>query len=218
METNENINSGLSNQPFETIDHICYFLIRPRDVLAFALTSKQVYRVAVPDHLDFRHLRCDFRRIEVWRRLAARPALTARIATLEIIPEGDDDDPEEMFFNWWPMYIGDANPDDSENDGLDGCEGNVKEELKRNPGKILLVIRICMREFAAALRCMTGLTCFHWLLNQIAPGTEIQDALLKCPSIEDVETVATFGWYPGILLDKGQSIYGVRLFHYQTDA
>ena len=199
MESNSsNSNPGLSNQPPETIDHICYFIQRPRDILAFALTSKQIYSVAIPDHIDFRHLCCDFRRIHVWRKLAACPALASRFAALDIITENDEDELDEKFFNWWPMYLGlqeDETSDDSEGDELDRCE-DVKEELEHNPHKISCAIRICMREFVAALKCMTGLTRFHWLLTQITPGKEITDALMHCPSVEDVDIVKDWWLVP----------------------
>lgn len=259
MEAESNKNTGLSSQPPELIDYICYFLLRPQDILAFALTSKQVYSVAVPHHINSRHLRCDFRRIRTWRTLANNPALASRFAILEIINEGDDgkpdniesddneseddesdesesdadelsndqpdndqpgdgepddDESEQMFFNWWPMYTGseeDAELADLESNGLDENVDNVKKELKRHSHKILSAIRICMRAFAAALQCMTGLTRFHWLLRHISPGPDIIDALLKCPSIEDVDIVGIGGWFPGIVIDKGLAVHGVCL-------
>ncbi|KAF8515126.1 hypothetical protein BU17DRAFT_68071 [Hysterangium stoloniferum] len=58
-----------------------------RDLLSLALTSKLFRRIIIPSVLDYNHIRCDPRRIDVWQLLASRPHYAARTRTLELINE-----------------------------------------------------------------------------------------------------------------------------------
>jgi hypothetical protein len=110
---------SIANRPSEILDHICSFVDSPKDILSFALTSKEVCQLAIPDHIEFRHLRCDIRRISLWKKLAELPAVASRFVSLEVAVEvGTDhrspilpirsrllahrDQTEDVLFKWDP--------------------------------------------------------------------------------------------------------------------
>lgn len=208
--------SSAQGSPFaltELIDHICSFIDRPKDLLSFALTSKQIYKVVVPNHIEFRHLRCDFRRVPIWHKLAALPAVASRFVSLEIIVEGGscgsnsiipkhsallascDTTTKDLLFDWNPRYFFAEDEHD-----YDNYELGYQLEHEGH----MAALQKCMHSFVAALRCMSGLIRFHWLIEQISPSKEVSVALLNCPAIEDIDIFSS--------RDAGPSPaeYGVR--------
>lgn len=81
---------GLTNNPPELLDHICSFIDKPKDLLAVSLTSKQFYQLVVPTHIQFRIIRCDVRRRDLWKHLSVRPGLASKIVSLELVSELHD--------------------------------------------------------------------------------------------------------------------------------
>ena len=72
----------------EIIEHIVSFLDRPRDLLSLALTSKRTLRIIIPIHLQTRLIRCDIRRIILWKLLGTLPPIIAtRFVSLQIVEE-----------------------------------------------------------------------------------------------------------------------------------
>ncbi|KAJ7093399.1 hypothetical protein B0H15DRAFT_832182 [Mycena belliarum] len=80
---------ALSLQPPELLDDIASLLVRPSDLLSLALTSKTLYAIVVPQHLEFREIRCDARRSALWVALAQHPGLARRLRSLEMYREPD---------------------------------------------------------------------------------------------------------------------------------
>lgn len=78
-----------SQHPTEILDRICSFIVEPSTLLNVGLTSKQLCAVAIPGHLEFRVIRCDWRRIYLWEHLLKLPNLGSSITTFELITEGD---------------------------------------------------------------------------------------------------------------------------------
>ena len=71
----------------ELFGPICLHLGFEIDLLSFALTYKIISKVIIPDHLELRHLCCDFRRISLRERLVQLPAIASRMVSLELIAE-----------------------------------------------------------------------------------------------------------------------------------
>ncbi|KIJ50382.1 hypothetical protein M422DRAFT_98456, partial [Sphaerobolus stellatus SS14] len=70
------------NIAMETFERIVQNVDEPKDLLSLALTSKYIYKVIVPTHLEFRTIRCDAYREDVWKALVAKPNLTKGIRRL----------------------------------------------------------------------------------------------------------------------------------------
>ncbi|KAJ7681912.1 hypothetical protein DFH06DRAFT_1387860 [Mycena polygramma] len=81
---------SLCTQPPELLDAIVSFIPLPCDLLALSLTNKVLHGIIVPLHLEFRGVCCDARRGTLWRALAARPGLSSRILSLELLDEGPE--------------------------------------------------------------------------------------------------------------------------------
>ena len=197
---------SLSDHPSEILDHICTFVDSPKDILSFALTTKRVYQQAIPDHIEFRHLRCDIRRISLWRKLSELPAIAARFSSLEVIVEdGTDygrailptrskllserDQTEDILFNWNPKYLVWDLEDSDE--GEEDWEGYIQEQMVRRAA-----VAKCVQTFVGALQCMSGLSRFHWLVSQAQPSSACFTALLHCPALRDVDIFPKDIWSP----------------------
>ncbi|KAF8066723.1 hypothetical protein FPV67DRAFT_1496145 [Lyophyllum atratum] len=162
--------------PLEILDHICISIDAPSDLLSVALTSKQLCSLIIPDHLHFRDLKCDLKRVSVWRMLVTRPALAMRIRTVEIIGERahtrDPRVPSSMVI-------------ESAGDAIQ----NYKTDEYLDPISCL----------ADAIRCMPRLTAFHWLDENELPDNRIYAALVEtCPNLNDVEILFHDSYNAGI--------------------
>jgi len=73
--------------PVEVVDIIVSHIEERRDLLSLALTSKVFHSIIVPSSLDVIHIRCDPRRIDVWKWITSKPHLAMRTRTLELINE-----------------------------------------------------------------------------------------------------------------------------------
>ena len=72
----------------EIIEHIIFFLDRPQDLLSLALTSKRTHGIIIPIHLQTRLIRCDIRRIFLWKLLrSSPPIIAAHFVSLQIVDE-----------------------------------------------------------------------------------------------------------------------------------
>ncbi|GJJ12818.1 hypothetical protein Clacol_007063 [Clathrus columnatus] len=68
-------------------EEIASHLNSTSDLLSLALTCHIFKELIIPDHLEFRHIRCDIRRNDVWKSLSSRPRPTRCILTLDLIHE-----------------------------------------------------------------------------------------------------------------------------------
>ncbi|KIJ28214.1 hypothetical protein M422DRAFT_99000, partial [Sphaerobolus stellatus SS14] len=68
--------------PPEILDNIAAHINLPQDLLSLAVTARAFHAIVVPNHLQFRDIRCDPRRVNLWRSLAQKPAYAARIRRL----------------------------------------------------------------------------------------------------------------------------------------
>jgi len=78
---------GQKRCPVELFEAIISFLDEPRDLLSFGLTCRLIYYIIVPDHLEFRQLRCSPQRTYIWQALLERPRLAKNIYSLELADE-----------------------------------------------------------------------------------------------------------------------------------
>ncbi|KAJ7431609.1 hypothetical protein FB451DRAFT_1421405 [Mycena latifolia] len=75
---------ALSLQPPELLDAIVSFIPLPKDLLSLALVSKTLHAIVIPQHLEFRVVRCDARRPLLWNAFTEHPGLSGRIRCLDI--------------------------------------------------------------------------------------------------------------------------------------
>ncbi|GJJ12815.1 hypothetical protein Clacol_007060 [Clathrus columnatus] len=73
-------------------DEIAFLLESTKDLLSFALTCRVFKELIIPDHLEYRYIRCDLRRQDVWKFLASRPRLARGIKTVELISDPHETD------------------------------------------------------------------------------------------------------------------------------
>ncbi|KIJ45021.1 hypothetical protein M422DRAFT_167543, partial [Sphaerobolus stellatus SS14] len=65
--------------PLEIITSVISHIFEPGDLLSLALTCKLFCELIIPDILEYRIIRCDPRRIELWQELQRRPIQAANI-------------------------------------------------------------------------------------------------------------------------------------------
>lgn len=174
----------LDKQPAEMLNRICSFLFNPNDLLSLALTAKTLYNVIVPKHLDFRIIRCDIRRRNVWNKVASVPALTSQFVALEIIPE----DPTSGRFTDIVLpisYLG-----KSEIDQDDPSEWPRHFRWGANQASGIEFEISCAVALAKAIGHMSTLRCFHWADYSSICSPDIFLALKhSCPRLTDVEVM-----------------------------
>ncbi|GJJ12819.1 hypothetical protein Clacol_007064 [Clathrus columnatus] len=68
-------------------DEIAYLLDSTKDLLSLALTCRTFKDLIIPDHIEYRHIRCSIRRQDVWKHLESRPRLTRGVRFLELLVE-----------------------------------------------------------------------------------------------------------------------------------
>ncbi|KAJ7135185.1 hypothetical protein C8R43DRAFT_1110139 [Mycena crocata] len=84
---------SLVDQPPELLDHIACFICSTRDLLSVALTCRLLHGIVIPEHLEFRVVRCDPLRNSLWQAVAEHPGSASRIQTLELISESSSSNP-----------------------------------------------------------------------------------------------------------------------------
>ncbi|RDB26605.1 hypothetical protein Hypma_005568 [Hypsizygus marmoreus] len=161
---------GSHSHPVELLDQICLHVESPNDLLSVALTCKQLSRIAIPGHIEFRVLRCDFQRDSLWKALLAQPSLAAKIHTLDIISEQGYD------LDNGPVIVPRS---------LLSAEGG---EVKSPPD-----VHDDEKSFALlgdVIRRMPRLRRFHWLHHSTRPVNGVFSALnATCGDLEDVEVL-----------------------------
>lgn len=164
--------SAFSLFPLELVEHISSFVLDPRDLLSLALTERLLVAV-VQNHLQFRTIRCGFRRSDLWAHLVESPDIAVQVTCLEIIEE----DPGELTVtspvllpNLGPVAIG---PAMTRNDLL-------YDDLE--------YIHSCMVALAAAIRGMPCLIRFQWFDEPCRPRNTVFAALKQsCAGIVSLE-------------------------------
>ncbi|KAJ7111616.1 hypothetical protein C8R43DRAFT_1041063 [Mycena crocata] len=178
----------LTDQPAETLDQIVSLIHLTSDLLSLALACKSLNTIIIPDHLEFRHVRCDPRRQNLWRALAQRPLSATRIHTLELLPESTAFHPLVQK----PLFI------DPVSTPL------VPKSVIANV-HAMSALPYCMRDLcglscgeecekvlASAIAQMQGLYRLGWNHNQFlqthAPIAPIFESLLQtCPNLRELE-------------------------------
>lgn len=171
--------TSLSNLAPELVESICLDIPNPRDLLSFALTCKTICEVVIPDHLELRHIRCDFRRVSLWEELVQFPAVASRIVSLELISEHTSTlDPIR------PTHSKLILTHDFELDAWGSKCPLFNVDYARG-----------MQSLTSALQTMVNLSRFHWLVNEAHPTNEallslstgssaLEDFVLKLGDVE----------------------------------
>ncbi|EAU87958.2 hypothetical protein CC1G_01605 [Coprinopsis cinerea okayama7 len=73
--------------PYDVKELILSALGSPKDLLRLALTSKSWKSLVIPHHIEYRLLRLDDHRPEVWKHLAEKRLLASRIRTVVLGPD-----------------------------------------------------------------------------------------------------------------------------------
>ncbi|GJJ12814.1 hypothetical protein Clacol_007059 [Clathrus columnatus] len=72
--------------PLHTIwDEIAYLIGSTKDLLSLALTCRIFKKLIIPDHLEYRHIRYDLCRTDVWMSLCDRPRLAKGIRSVKLV-------------------------------------------------------------------------------------------------------------------------------------
>jgi hypothetical protein len=157
-----------SSQPAELFESVCAFVEQPRDLLSFALTCKRACYAIIPDHIELRHIRCDFLRESLWQKLANSPAVTSRIASLEIIDES------RLVNAIVPTHVAQFA------DAL---------ELSAVPLSNSLIMPqdffSQMQTLSNAIRSMINLGRFAWATD-VKPADKVLDSLKSCEKLDDI--------------------------------
>ncbi|KIJ33757.1 hypothetical protein M422DRAFT_264210 [Sphaerobolus stellatus SS14] len=141
-------------------------------LLALAVTCHQLHDHIIPDHLEFRYIRCDLQRIHLWEALQQIPAQTSRIRGLYVVPEAN--------LYWLGPRKSIVTP------------GSVVRRLQNFDSIITFpTIEMYLKAFtalASAIRVMRGLEIFQYQVAVKAPMELLFAALNdSCPKLQDVQ-------------------------------
>lgn len=165
----------LIDNPPEILDKIVSHIDRPSHLLHLALTSRAMYQLIIPEHIEFRVIRSKSDCTFLWEKMAAFPARTSNIV-LEIVrgmrvyyrianrypPRSDVILPTKLI----------------ESQGLLGMLAAGTSPTQSLPR--------ASDSFLTALESMSGLTRFHWSYTP-CPIAVLSGLQKCCPNIREVE-------------------------------
>jgi hypothetical protein len=157
-----------SSQPAELFESVCAFVEQPRDLLSFALTCKRACHAIIPDHIELRHIRCDFLRESLWEILANSPAVASRITSLEIIDES------RLVNAIVPTHVAQFA------DGLELSTAPLSTSLIMPPD-----FTSQMQALSNAIKSMVNLGRFAWATDVISPDRVVEE-LKSCEKLDDI--------------------------------
>ncbi|KIJ27936.1 hypothetical protein M422DRAFT_101727, partial [Sphaerobolus stellatus SS14] len=70
--------------PAEVLEFIVNNICEVNDLLSLALTSRTLYALIIPWHIDYRWISCRPGRTNLWRTLTTKSYLAARVRKLEV--------------------------------------------------------------------------------------------------------------------------------------
>ncbi|KIJ44699.1 hypothetical protein M422DRAFT_132354, partial [Sphaerobolus stellatus SS14] len=73
--------------PVETLESIIDNIDRCKDLLNLALTCSQLRDLIIPNHIEYRYIRCDPYRRSLWTKLIQQPRLASNIRILDLSDE-----------------------------------------------------------------------------------------------------------------------------------
>jgi hypothetical protein len=208
----DSISSYLSAQPPELLDHICSYVDSPEDLLSLSLTSKQFCSPVIPNHIEFRRIRCDIRRLSVWTRLAESPTLAAKFTSLEIGLEKDPLDKRTTF----PRAILPKSWIGSHTDGDSELGFNWPNGEDNVGGVGVAAATSWFASLVTVIRRMSSLTRFRWAVKFLPPSHDVVSALKNsCVGLVDIQIA-----YTGIGTVEPWSYFAIpssRTLHWPTD-
>lgn len=164
----------LSEQPLELIEQTLSFIDSPKDLLALSCSSKQFYNLIVPHYIEYRHIRCDIRRISLWRKLAQLPLnVASHFVSVEIADESTSSSPAPIL----PSSLQSAVEDKEKFIPMTSDWPGRKSDLDPE----------CLSAFYLAISNMPSLKRFHWHSLDIGPPNGLFVALKSCSALSDVE-------------------------------
>jgi len=115
-------------QPLDTLELIFLYVDEPKDLLSIALTCKSLNDLVIPHHIQFRHIRCDYRRLNLWKALAVRPGYGARVRKIEIIQETGNTANVKPVLVPWDFYHT-LDPEEPSQRTIDTCIASLAEAV-----------------------------------------------------------------------------------------
>ncbi|KIJ48321.1 hypothetical protein M422DRAFT_106991, partial [Sphaerobolus stellatus SS14] len=70
--------------PIETLESIIDNIDTCKDLLNLALTCSQLKDLIIPNHIEYRYIRCDPYRRSLWIKLIQKPLLASHIRYLDL--------------------------------------------------------------------------------------------------------------------------------------
>lgn len=173
---------SLAERPTELIDHVCFFIESPKDLLSLALTANQICVVVIPNHIECRYIRCNIRHIDLWKKLVELPWAASQFVSLELIDEhceigADAAYSDSILPNRHPLL---AIPNRK-----DGIQLRWKDLNDRMTWEV-----DCMNALAAAIAVMSGLRSFRWKIDQAPPMNNLFAAFSACTLLNEVQVIA----------------------------
>jgi hypothetical protein len=183
------VSSYLSAQPPELLDHICSYIDSPEDLLTLSLISKHFCSLIIPNHIEFRRIHCDIRRVSVWKKLADNPPLAAKFTSLEVGLEGYAWDGTTFRRAILPKSWIRSNPNDGFELGYQWLHGMGSI----GPGEVdVAAATSCLASLVTAIHRMSSLTRFRWAVKYLPPSNDVVLALKhSCPGLVDVQIANT---------------------------
>lgn len=201
--------TSFAGQPLETINRICSFLDKPKDLLSLALTAKMMCQVIIPSHIEFRIIRCDVRRKNLWQKLSKLTGMASQIMCLGLMSEQYDVDIYTAASKGVriPRILGLGGP---------GSPQDVPTEWPyRTQGQhesdVVEFDATCTSALVQVIHSMKSLACFHWNDYTTICTAQIFSALRDfSPKLSDVEILIDGQFLGASVRDIGISRSPVR--------
>lgn len=166
----------------ELFGSICLHLGFEIDLLSFALTCKIISKVIIPDHLELRHICCDFRRISLRERLVQLPAIASRMVSLELIAEPNTTHSELIPTNAELYLLETILPTHSQLI----CTHHSERDSQGSERRLHDVdFERTMKSLTRAIATTVNLTRRHWLVNGKEPTCEALFSLTNDNSVPE---------------------------------
>ncbi|KDR76599.1 hypothetical protein GALMADRAFT_451976 [Galerina marginata CBS 339.88] len=196
--------------PYDLLEQVVAYVDDRHDVLSFALSNKDAYSLAVPQHLHYRDIRCKLRNPNLWQWLSgSENRRVAHIRSLTILPEYTEG-------HWLPSehlyYLRQRLPAELSRYESPSLRPPTKEKLRDSERKLI-----------SALKRMSNLQRFRWyhsprpLLNG---GDNVWSTLKRLGSVKEVDAVDSCSYVPGVkfmaLSETFLSLTGITSFKHRT--
>ncbi|KDR76596.1 hypothetical protein GALMADRAFT_247003 [Galerina marginata CBS 339.88] len=176
--------------PYDVLEQVVAYIDDYPDVLNFALSNKEAYSLAVPQHLHYRDIRCKLRNPSLWQWLSrSENRRVAHIRSLTILPEDAKSHwlPSEHLYDLRRRLPAELSTHESPSMDLPSEEVLLDSE----------------RKLISALKRMSNLQRFRWYHlpgPQLNGGNNVWSTLKQLGSVKEVDAVDLGFYFPGVTL------------------